>query len=120
MIQVKEVLRWWLRDDGGVRWIAAGDGVDRETARRYIEAAVGVGLEGDGGEDQLSDALIGAVCEAVRPARPTATGSRGSCCAPMKRRSRGGWTRATAEVAKGGTRRLSFNEPTDWIDFAGG
>ena len=28
--------------------------------------------------------------------------------------------RATAEVAKGGTRRLSFNEPTDWIDFAGG
>lgn len=24
---------------------------------------------------------------------------------------------ATAELAKGGTRRLSFNEPTDWIDF---
>ena len=28
--------------------------------------------------------------------------------------------RATAELAKGGTRRLSFNEPADWIDFASG
>ena len=28
--------------------------------------------------------------------------------------------RATAELAKGGTRRLSFNEPTDWIDLARG
>jgi nucleoside 2-deoxyribosyltransferase len=25
--------------------------------------------------------------------------------------------RATAELAKGGVRRLSFNEPTDWVDF---
>jgi hypothetical protein len=25
--------------------------------------------------------------------------------------------RATSELAKGGTRRLSFNEPTDWLDF---
>lgn len=28
--------------------------------------------------------------------------------------------RATAELAKGGTRRLSFNEPADWIDFGRG
>ncbi len=28
--------------------------------------------------------------------------------------------RATAELAKGGTRRLSFNEPNDWIDFERG
>lgn len=28
--------------------------------------------------------------------------------------------RATAELAKGGTRRLSFNEPTDWSDFSRG
>lgn len=28
--------------------------------------------------------------------------------------------RATTELAKGGTRRLSFNEPADWIDFARG
>ena len=28
--------------------------------------------------------------------------------------------RATTELAKGGTRRLSFNEPADWIDFGRG
>lgn len=28
--------------------------------------------------------------------------------------------RATAELAKGGTRRLSFNEPSDWSDFSRG
>lgn len=28
--------------------------------------------------------------------------------------------RATAELAKGGTRRLSFNEPADWRDFSRG
>lgn len=28
--------------------------------------------------------------------------------------------RATAELAKGGTRRLSFNEPADWVDFGRG
>lgn len=28
--------------------------------------------------------------------------------------------RATAELAKGGIRRLSFNEPADWIDFGHG
>ncbi len=28
--------------------------------------------------------------------------------------------RATVELAKGGTRRLSFNEPIDWVDFARG
>jgi hypothetical protein len=28
--------------------------------------------------------------------------------------------RATAELAKGGTRRLRFNEPTDWVDFGRG
>ena len=75
VIQVKEVLRRWLRGDGGVRSIAVGAGVDRKTARRYIEAAVGLGLERDGGEDQLSDALIGALCEAVRPTRPHGHGA---------------------------------------------
>ncbi|EQD67295.1 hypothetical protein B2A_00812, partial [mine drainage metagenome] len=60
------------------RWgptIASGAGVDRKTARRYIEAAVGLGLDRDGGESQLSDALIGGVCEAVRPSRPHGHGA---------------------------------------------
>ena len=75
MIQVKEVLRRWLRDDGGVRSVAVGAGVDRKTARRYIEAAVGLGLDREGGEIQLTDELIGAVCEAVRPSRPGGHGA---------------------------------------------
>jgi transposase len=69
VIQVKEVLRRWLRNDGGVRAVAAGAGVDRKTAQRYIEAAVALGLDRAGGEDQLTEALIGGVCEAVRPSR---------------------------------------------------
>jgi hypothetical protein len=75
VIQVKEVLRRWLRHDGGVRAVAAGAGVDRKTAQRYIEAAVGLGLDRAGGEDQLTDALIGGVCEAVRPSRPHGHGA---------------------------------------------
>jgi transposase len=75
VIQIKEVLRRWLRDDSGVRSIAAGAGVDRKTARRYIDAAVALGLERKGGESQLTEELIGGVCEAVRPSRPNGHGS---------------------------------------------
>ena len=75
MIQVKEVLRRWMRKDGGLRSVALGAGVDRKTARRYIEAAEALGLDRDGGESQLTDALIGAVCEAVRPSRPHGHGA---------------------------------------------
>jgi len=75
VIQVKEVLRRWLRGDEGLRSIAAGAGVDRKTARRYVEAAVELGLDREGGESQLTEALIGGVCEAVRPARPNGHGA---------------------------------------------
>jgi hypothetical protein len=75
VIQVKEVLRRWLRKDEGLRSIAAGAGVDRKTARRYVEAGVALGLDRDVGEGQLTEALIGGVCEAVRPARPNGHGA---------------------------------------------
>lgn len=39
VIQAREVLRKWLRNDSGERSIAEGASVDRKTARRYIEAA---------------------------------------------------------------------------------
>jgi hypothetical protein len=67
--QVREVLRRWLRDDEGLRLVATGVGVDRKTARRYVDAAVALGLDRSGGEDQLTDELISGVCEAVRAAR---------------------------------------------------
>jgi transposase len=69
VIEVREVLRAWL-GGAGLRAVAQQAGVDRKTARRYVEAAQAVGLARDGGSGQLSDELIGAVVGAVRPARP--------------------------------------------------
>jgi hypothetical protein len=43
--------------------------VDRKTVRRYVAAAVELGLVRDGGEGQLSDEFVGSVVEAVRPHR---------------------------------------------------
>ena len=54
----------------GMRVVATQAGVDRKTARRYVEAAVAAGLDRAGGVDQLDDALIGAVVTVVRPDRP--------------------------------------------------
>ncbi len=73
VVQVREVLRRWLRNEGERR-IANGAGVDRKTVRRYIAAAIEAGLQRFGDESQLSDELIGAVCEAVRPSRPDGHG----------------------------------------------
>ena len=69
VIEIREVLRSWLAG-AGLRTVAAQAGVDRKTARRYVEAAVAAGLARDGGPGQLSDELVGQVAEAVRPVRP--------------------------------------------------
>ena len=68
MVQVREALRRWLKGDGE-RPIAKDVGVDRKTARRYITAAVELGVDRSGGEEQLTDELIGLVVERVRPHR---------------------------------------------------
>ena len=68
VVQVKEALRRWLKGEGE-RTIARGVGVDRKTARRYITAAVELGVDRSGGEDQLTDELIGQLVERVRPHR---------------------------------------------------
>lgn len=74
VIEVREVLRAWL-SGAGLRVVAERAGVDRKSARRYVEAAQAAGLVRDGGEDQLTDGLLGEVVERVRPARP---GGRGA------------------------------------------
>jgi transposase len=71
--EIREVLRAWLTG-AGLRRVAEQAGVDRKTARRYVEAAVAAGLARDSGTGQLTDALIGQVAGAVRPVRP---GGRG-------------------------------------------
>ena len=75
--EVKEVLRLWLRGEG-LRSIARLARVDRKTARRYVEAAAGCGLDRAGGEAQLGDELLSAVAEQVRPHR---SGGRGEAWA---------------------------------------
>lgn len=67
--EVREVLRHWVGNELGVRLIAERAGVDRKTARRYIGVAVELGLVRQCGPEQLSDELVGAVINAVRPER---------------------------------------------------
>ncbi len=64
--EVREVLRAWLSGTG-LRKVAAQAGVDRKTARRYVEAAAEAGLARDGEVAQLSDELLGQVAESIRP-----------------------------------------------------
>lgn len=73
VFEVREVLRLWLMGKG-LRGIAQLTGVDRKTVRRYVEGAASCGLARDGGESQLTDGLIGTVCELVRPVRPDGHG----------------------------------------------
>jgi DNA-binding IclR family transcriptional regulator len=74
VIEVREVLRCWVAG-GGLRTAAERAGVDRKTARRYVEAAQAAGLVRDGGESQLTDELIGSAIAAVRPARRNSHGA---------------------------------------------
>ena len=89
VVEIREVLRGWL-DGGGLRTIAERAGVDRKTARRYVQAAQAAGLVRDAGQAALGDELIGAVVERVRPARRTVTARRGRRWRPAGRRSPGG------------------------------
>jgi len=73
VVQIREVLRRWLAGDGE-RTAARGAGVARMTARNYIAAAIALGVERNGDASQLTDALIGQICEQVRPKRPDGHG----------------------------------------------
>ena len=74
VVEVREVLRAWLEGDG-LRTVAARAGVDRKTARRYVDAAKDAGLTREAGADAVTDELVGLVVEAVRPARPNGHGA---------------------------------------------
>jgi transposase len=74
VVQIKEALRRWMLGEGE-RTIARGIGVDRKTVRRYIAAAVELGVERDGGEEQLSEELLGQLVERVRPHRSDGHGA---------------------------------------------
>jgi transposase len=73
VVQVREALRRWLRGEGE-RSIARGVGIDRKTARRYVAAAVKLGVQRFGGEEQITDEVLGQIVEEVRPHRPDGHG----------------------------------------------
>jgi len=74
VVEVREVLRGWL-EGAGLRKVAERAGVDRKTARRYVQTAEAEGLTRDAGVEALTDGLVGAVVAAVRPARPNGHGA---------------------------------------------
>lgn len=73
VIEVREILRAWLLGKGQ-RSVARQAGVDRKTVVRYVDAALEAGLVRDGGQEQLTDELIGQVVAALRPNRPNGHG----------------------------------------------
>lgn len=74
VVEVREVLRGWL-DGAGLRKVAERAGVDRKTARRYVDAARSAGLVREAGLEGLTDELVGVVVAAVRPVRPNGHGA---------------------------------------------
>jgi hypothetical protein len=76
------VLRLWVRGEG-LRSIERLVGMDRKTVRRYVTAAVEAGVVRDGGEGQLSDELLGSICEKVVRTAPRVVGPPGACWWPI-------------------------------------
>lgn len=74
VFEVREVLRLWLAGEG-LRSIERLAAVERKTVRRYVTAAEAAGVDRGGGGGQLTDELIGAVVEAVRPHRTDGRGA---------------------------------------------
>jgi hypothetical protein len=71
--EIREVLRLWVRGES-LRAIERLAVLDRKTVRRYVAAAVDAGVTQEGGEGQLDDTVLGAICERVRPHRPAGHG----------------------------------------------
>jgi len=74
VIEVKEILRLWLAGHSQ-REVTTLAGADRKTVRRYVLAARSTGLAREGGPEQLTDELLGAVVGVVRPDRPHGVGA---------------------------------------------
>ncbi len=98
MFEIREVLRLWL-GGVGLRAIARLCRVDRKTVRRYVAAGEAAGVVRDGGEGQLTDEVIGRVCEAVRPARAGGHGPAWDALAPHEQLIRG-WVKRGLRVTK--------------------
>ena len=74
----------------GAASLAATVEVDRKTVRRSLDAGIEAGLVREGSDGQLTDALLGAAIELVRPERPAGHGGRGRRAGPSTSGSRRG------------------------------
>lgn len=100
VVEVREVLRGWL-EGHGLRKVAERAGVDRKTARRYVAAAEAAGLVREAGVETVTDELVGAVVEAVRPARPNGHGAAWELLLAHEDRIRA-WVSGSKGGSKGG------------------
>ena len=98
VIEIREALRAWLAGKSE-RAVAAQAGVDRKTSRRYVRAAVAAGLSRGGGEEQLTDELIGQVVSVVRPVRPDGHG-QGWAELEARQEEIAAWVKAGVPVVK--------------------
>jgi DNA-binding CsgD family transcriptional regulator len=98
VVEVREVLRGWL-EGAGLRTVAERAGVDRKTARRYVEAAQAAGLSREAGFGAVDDGLVGAVVAAVRPARPHGHGGAWDLLAAREEQI-SGWVAQGLSVVK--------------------
>jgi len=96
--EIRAVLRLWLGGEG-LRSIERLAAPDRKTIRRYVEAAEAAGVVRDGGQEQLTDELLGAVVEAVRPSRPRGRGAAWERCDAERDRIKA-WLKADVAVVK--------------------
>lgn len=79
MVEVREILRLWLRGMG-LRRITRVTGVDRKTVRRYVEAGQAAGLEREDGEERLDDGFVGEVMGRVQGRGPGRHGASWRSC----------------------------------------
>ncbi len=59
-----------MAESHGYRRIAQLVQADRKTVRRYVEASEGVSLERSGGDELLTDELLGAMAVQLQTGRP--------------------------------------------------
>ena len=85
--EVREILRLTILGRG-LREVARLSGLDRKTVRRYLEAARAAGFDPAAVEAGLTDALVGVICETVRPARPDGHGRGWALLAERRARQR--------------------------------
>ena len=98
VFEVREVLRLWVRGTS-LRSISRLTGLDRKTVRRYVEACRDAGVWRGGGEDQLTEGVVGQVIGGVRPRGPEAHGDAWRLCVESRESLRG-WVEEGLRLTK--------------------